>query len=224
MRYGLIIFLLVNCYFGLCSGQDSTKKYRFILSTYPSNLFVGDASIGFEQCYKKRWSQEAQIFIKCFGPNYSNYKYDQGSRFNYFLKYNFINRKRIRISGNISYAYKHLYFKNKQDALFVNFSNASDDPNPPPLFSMDRSVKAYGPGIGITFNYNINKHFSIGSDLQLEYLNRQLFFNVNDPEKFYEYYPEYLYFPADGLPVMSYRSPFHYRLSPFYTIKLSYCL
>lgn len=54
MRNYLVIFILLNMWFGLCSGQDSIKKHQFILSTYPSNLLVGDASIGFEHCYKKK--------------------------------------------------------------------------------------------------------------------------------------------------------------------------
>ncbi|MBL7921436.1 MAG: hypothetical protein JNJ40_14050 [Bacteroidia bacterium] len=134
------------------------------------------------------------FFIKYYGVNYSTYQYDKGFRFNYLLKYNFINRKRFRISVNASFAYKHIYFNNKPSSLFVSFSDNPKEAEPPPLFSMNRSLKGYGPGAGFTFNYNISKHLSVGSYMQFEYLNQQRYYQVNDPEKFYEYYPEYLYF------------------------------
>jgi hypothetical protein len=222
MQNRLVIFILLILCLTICYGQDLKRKNQYIISTYPSNLLVGDASIGFEHCYKKRWSQEAMVFVKCFSPDYSNYKYDQGMRINYFLKYNFINRKRIRISGNLSYSYKHMYFNNKPDALFRNFAETPDQAQAPPLFSMSRSLEGYGPGAGFTFNYNIANHLGIGSDMQFEYLNYQRYFIVNDPEKIYEYYPGYLYLRPEYFPATTYRSPFRYRLSFFATLKISY--
>ncbi len=223
MKYVTAI-LISLLFFFTGFGQDSLKKHQFIISTYPSNLFVGDASIGFEHCYKKRWSQETMIFAKCFGPNYSNYKYDRGYRFTYLLKYNFVNRKRFRVSANLSFTSKHIYFNDKPDAWLRYFSHSADERATVKPFLMDKYIKAYGPGLGFTFNYKLSKHFSAGNDLQFEYLNMQRFYNVNNPEKLYEYYPEYLYLPAEYAPKASYRTPYHYRSSVFYTIKLSYYL
>lgn len=214
-RLATIIFMTIAL--SLASKQDTLKKNRVHLITYPSNLLAGDISIGLEHLYKKRISHELMFFFKMFSPNIGNYKYDKGVRLNYLVKYNFINRKYFRLSGNVSFDYKNSYFHNKEDywreQLSTDYGQLTTI-----SFLMDREVKAYGVGIGLTFNFRINNKLSVGTDLIFEFLNTQHSYSVKSTIKGDINDYNWLTVPTD------YTSRYYSSCSLFPTFKVSYQL
>lgn len=211
----LLNFFLLSVY-----AQDTLRKNRFIINTYPSNLLAGDISLGIEHVYKRRLSHEFMFFYKMFSPDATYYKYDKGFRLNYLMKYNFINRKYFRMSGNISLVYKDLYFKNKEDYWYEKLTN-DDGPIKGITFLMDRNIKAYGIGFGLTLNFRITSKISIGSDIIIEYLKTQNSYSVKESIKgditnYSAYY--------DVSVPTNYVSRYFTRYSLFPTLKISYQL
>jgi hypothetical protein len=81
-------------------NDSLTKNYNWFINTYPSALITGDFSIGAEFNYK-RIRQEAAFFYKTFSVLPNNYLYNKGFRFNYYVKYNIIKRKKHLLSFDI---------------------------------------------------------------------------------------------------------------------------
>lgn len=173
----LHILLLFFCL--QASANDSIKRHQFYLHTIPSNLLVGDVSLGIEHLYKKRLSHEFQAYLKCFSPVFLNY--DKGFRFNYQLKYNVINRSHFRMSVNLSTSYKEAGFTNKNDYWF---ENGPYDTDIAPTYLMDRKLKQFGIGGGIGLNFRLSRHFFIGSDLLLELCKTKKSYTVLIQEKY----------------------------------------
>lgn len=220
MRKIVATITLLNCFLLAVYGQDTLRKNRFIINTYPSNIMAGDVSIGIEHVYKKRLSHEFMFYYKVFSPDATYYKYDKGCRINYLLKYNFINRKYFRMSANISLVYKDLYFKNKEDYWYEKFMT-DRGPIKGITFLIDREIKAYGIGCGLTLNFRITSKISIGSDIIVEYLKTQKSYSVKETIKgdisnYYSYY--------DVSVPTNYASRYHNRYSLFPTLKVSYQL
>lgn len=158
-------FFIIALFLSLqaAAHEDSLKKHQFYIHTIPSNLLVGDLSLGFEQVYNKRLSHEFQAYLKCFSPVFL--RYDKGFRFNYQLKYNFINRSRFRMSANLSASYKEARFANKKDYWPEQGPYDTDVTS---TYYMDRELKQLGFGGGIGLNFKLSRHVFIGSDLLLE--------------------------------------------------------
>lgn len=110
------------------------------MHTIPSNLLVGDVSLGIEHLYKKRISQELQAYVKCFSPVFL--RYDKGFRVNYQLKYNFIRRSYFRMSVNLSASYKEAAFTNKKDYRFENREAMLNSIESTPTYLMDRKFNS----------------------------------------------------------------------------------
>lgn len=217
MKKIMATIILLTTTLSIASGQDTLNKNRFYINTYPSNLLAGDISIGIEHLYKKRISHELMFFFKTFSPNIGYYKYDKGIRLNYLVKYNFINRKYFRMSGNVSFDYKNSYFHNKEDywreQLMTDYGQITTI-----SFLMDREIKAYGVGVGLTLNFRISRKLSIGSDLLFEFLNTQVSYSVKSTIKgdINNYY--WLTVPTD------YVSRYYTSYNLFPTLKISYKL
>lgn len=198
------------------ANNDSLKNHRFYLHTIPSNLLVGDVSLGIEHMYRKRISHEFQAYLKCFSPVFLNY--DKGFRFNYQLKYNVINRNHFRMSVNLSTSYKEAGFTNKKDYWF---ENGPYDLDAAPTYLMDRKFKQFGVGGGIGLNFKLSRHFFIGSELLLELCKVKKTYTVLVQENyakngilFYKRTEPYVYKEPEF-------SGFIYAL-PIVNIKLSY--
>jgi len=129
----------------------------------PSNLLVGDISLGVEHLYKKRFSQEFQAYLKCFKP--TMFVFDKGFRLNYQLKYNIIQRQYFRMSINVSTSYKEASFHNKK-SYWSEHNELYGDLKP--QYIMDREMAIFGIGGGICLTFKISKHFYIGNELLLE--------------------------------------------------------
>lgn len=170
------IFLLLGFLLTL-RGQDTVRRNQIIINTYPSNLLVGDISIGIEHLYRKRLSHEFMFFYKVFSPETYYYKYNKGFRLNYLIKCNFINRKYFRMSGNMSFVYKKIYFHDKEDYWFEKLSTDLG-PIKTYTFLMDRQIKNYGLGIGFGMNFRVSHRISIGNDFMFEILNTQKSYTV----------------------------------------------
>jgi hypothetical protein len=211
----LLNFFLLGVY-----AQDTLKKNRFIINTYPSNLLVGDISLGIEHVYRKRLSHEFMFFYKVFSPNATFYKYDKGFRLNYLIKYNFIHRKYFRMSGNISLVYKDLYYNNKEDYWYEKFTT-DHGLIKEITFLMDRKIKAYGIGFGLTLNFRITSKISIGSDIMIEYLKTQKSYSVKESIK--GDITNYSSYYGVSVPT-NYVSRYYTRYSLFPTLKVSYQL
>ena len=211
----LLYFFLLGVY-----AQDTLRKNRVIINTYPSNLLAGDISIGLEHVYRKRLSHEFMFFYKVFSPNTTFYKYDKGFRLNYLIKYNFINRKYFRMSGNISLVYKDLYYNNKEDYWYEKFTTEHGLIKEI-TFLMDRKIKAYGVGFGLTLNFRITSKISIGSDIMIEYLKTQKSYSVKESIK--GDITDYSSYFGVSVPT-NYVSRYYTRYSLFPTLKVSYQL
>jgi hypothetical protein len=220
MRKIVATIILLNCFLLVVRGQDTPRKNRFIINTYPSNLLAGDISIGIEHIYKKRLSHEFMFFYKVFSPDATYYKYDKGLRLNYLMKYNFINRKYFRMSGDISLVYKNVYFKNKEDYWYEKLTS-DRGPLKGITFLMDREIKAYGIGFGLTLNFRITSKISIGSDIIVEYLKTQKSYSVKETIK--GDISNYSFYYDISVPT-NYVSRYHTRYSLFPTLKISYQL
>lgn len=157
--YVIALFLSLQA----AAHHDSLKKQQFYIHTMPSNLLAGDLSLGFEQVCNKRVSYEFQAYLKCFSPVFL--RYDKGFRFNYQLKYNFIDRSYFRMSANLSASYKEARFANKKDYWP---ENGPYDTDITPTYYMDRAFQQFGIGGGIGLNLKLSRHIFIGSDLLLE--------------------------------------------------------
>ena len=220
MRKIVATIILINCIFSIVHGQDTLRKNRFTLNTYPSNLLAGDISFGIEHIYKKRLSHEFMFFFKVFSPDATYYKYDKGFRFNYLMKYNFINRKCFRMSCNISLAYKDIYFNNKEDYWYEKLQN-NNAPIKGVTFLMDREIKAYGIGVGLTLNFRITSKISIASDIIVESLRTQRSYTVKELIK--GDISNYPYYYNISVPT-NYVGHYYTRYSLFSTLKVSYQL
>ena len=224
MRKIVAITTIMIFFFLFVQGQDTLRKNRFVVNTYPSNLLAGDISVGVEHIYKKRLSHEFMFFVKVFspsnvfGPNLSFYKYDKGVRLNYLIKYNFINRKYFRMSGNMSFIYKDIYFRDKEDYWSEKFMTDLG-PIKSYTFLMDREIKAYGVGFGFSINFRITSRISIGNDFIFEFLNTQKSYTVKKSIK--GEIPSYYY---DLSIPSTYVGKYFTTYSLFPTLKVSYSL
>ncbi len=172
------IILLFFC-LRVSANNDSLKHHRFYIHTVPSNLLMGVVSPGLEHLYKKQISHEFQAYLKCFSPVF--FKYDQGFRLNYQVKYNVINRSHFRMSVNLSTSYKKASFTNKKDYWF---ENGPYDTDPAPTYLMDRKLKQFGTGGGIGLNFKLSRHFFIGSELLLELCKTKKSYTVLEQENY----------------------------------------
>lgn len=148
------------------SNNDTIAKHKLFITTIPSNLLLGDFSLGIEHLFKKRFSHEFQAYLKCYNPIKIFGKYNQGYRFNYQLKYNFINRKYFRATSNLTTSYLQYFFKNKEDYWYE--TNPDVGLVSRATYLMDRKIKFFGIGLGLGLNFKITKHFYLGSDIMLE--------------------------------------------------------
>ncbi|MBN8704174.1 MAG: hypothetical protein J0M08_14015 [Bacteroidetes bacterium] len=129
------------------------------------------------------------------------------------------------MSGNISVVYKDLYFKNKEDYWYEQLST-DYGPIKEITFLMDREIKAYGIGFGLTLNFRITSKISVGSDIFVETLRTQKSYAVKESIKgdisnysvfnYNTYY--YLSVPTN------YVSKYSTQYSLFPTIKVGYHL
>lgn len=178
-------FCIIIVFFCLqvAANKDSLKKHQFYIHTIPSNILVGDVSLSIEHLYKKRISHEFQTYLKCFSPVFLHY--DKGFRFNYQLKYNFINRHCFRMSANLSASYKESSFTNKKDYWLENKETRSYL-DITPTYHMDREFKQFGIGGGIGLNFKLSRHFFIGSEILLELCKTKKSYTVLVQEKYNE--------------------------------------
>lgn len=221
MKKIVLTIILLCCYLSSIYGQDSSRTHKFLINTYPSGLMAGDISLGVEHIYKKRLSHELMLFVKVFNQNQTYYKYNKGFRLNYLMKYNFINRKYFRMSGNISFAYKNIYFHGKEDYWHEQFMS-DHGPNKNLTFLMDREINAYGMGVGFSMNFNITRRFSIGTDFLAEFLKTQKSYTVKRSIKG-EIPDYYSYYYNISIPT-TYVSRYFTTLSFLPTLKVSYHL
>lgn len=177
MRKVVVVIFLSFGFLSMVFGQDTLRKNQIMINTYPSNLLAGDISLGVEHLYKKRLSHEFMFFYKVFSPEAYYYKYNKGFRLNYLMKYNFVNRKYFRMSGNISFVYRKIYFHNKEDYWFEKLSTDLG-PIKTYTFLMDRQIKNYGAGVGFTMNFKVSHRISLGNDFMFELLNTQKSYTV----------------------------------------------
>lgn len=160
----------------LFSNNDSIIKYKFFISTIPSNLVIGDISLGIEHLYKKRFSHEFQAYLKCYSIK-KDWKYNRGFKLNYQLKYNFITRKYFRASINTTTSYLEYSFKNKED-YWNELSPDITITNKRATYLMDREIKMFGVGLGLGVNFRLNDHIYLGSDILMELSNQYKSYTV----------------------------------------------
>lgn len=166
MKKIIVLIIVLFSSHQLFSNNDSIVKHKLFITSIPSNLLIGDISLGVEYLFKKRFSHEFQAYLKCFNPINIFGKYNQGYRFNYQFKYNFINRKYIRATVNLTTSYLEYSFKNKEDYWYETNPDLSSSSSA--TYLMDREIKLFGVGLGIGLNIKLSKRFYLGSDMLFE--------------------------------------------------------
>lgn len=176
------MFSLISIVFGQ-KNDSITKKYRWFISTYPSALITGDFSIGTEFNYK-RIRQEVAFFYKTYSVLDNNktfpYKYDKGFRFNYYLKYNLIIRKKHLLSFDIGYSYREREFSGKNSHPELS-SSLVDVPSPEDIsiYNMNRKQHLQGISIGFSNIFKVYKKLNVGFNLNYDLLKVNTTYTVN---------------------------------------------
>ncbi|MBI3519076.1 MAG: hypothetical protein HY062_06925 [Bacteroidetes bacterium] len=213
MKYVIILFFFCT---QLIANNDSLKKNTVYIHTMPSNLLVGDISLGVEHLYKKRFSQEFQAYWKCFKP--AILIYDKGFKLNYQLKYNVIHRQYFRMSVNVSTSYKEAGFHDKKSYWSEQKEFYGDMR---PQYIMDREMALFGIGGGIGLTFKISKHLYIGNELLLEICKEKKSYVVKAEQKplTNEYIPLAEPYYYNSITFSGFQ-----KCNPIFNIKLSYRL
>jgi|688.fasta_scaffold05118_16 hypothetical protein len=162
----LLFCMILKVNITFCSDTLS-KRARFFISTYPSNLFVGDISLGGEFCFKKIGG-EVIFMKKIFESNYYPF-YDKGYRISTYIKFKVVNQEKISLSIDAGFIARKEYFENKNlpPHFYTSFSTSDEST----LYNQSFMDKYSGLSFGTSSIFKIYKAFNFGWSLNIDVLN-----------------------------------------------------
>ncbi len=157
-RLFYILLIVSFCTNQLFCNDSISKRHRFFISTYTSNLFVGDVSLGAEFA-KKKFGGEIIFMKKLFETKYHPF-YNKGFRITSYFKYKIIHKKKFAINTDFGLTYRKEFFENKNlNLYFLNsFSNYTDAS----LYNQNFTNLFYGMSFGTSTMLNVFKKINVG--------------------------------------------------------------
>lgn len=220
MKNLFYLILVISFNVNFLSGNDSiSRKHRFFISTYTSNLFVGDVSLGAEFAMRKLGG-EIIFMKKLFETKYHPF-YDKGFRITSYFKYKILHKKKFAINADFGLTYRKEFFENKNlNLYFLNsFSNNTDAS----LYNQNFTNLFYGMSFGTSTLLNVFKKINVGLNLNIDLLNvketRQINYHFSGEE--YRNNPNWPSQISKDFPISK---TYNYKnfIYPNFLIKISY--
>lgn len=163
--------------FTLKASDSIFKQQRFFITTYPSNLFVGDLSLGSEYAFKRVGAQ--LIYIKKLFDTKFIPLFDKGFRVTGYLKYKIVHKSKFSLNADVGYSYRREYFENKDVPLILisSFRNSANDEKS--IYNQSQSNLYYGFSFGTSAQIKIIKNFSLGWNLNIDILKVERKLQIN---------------------------------------------